>query len=110
MNTRQEQLLKAIIIRCTELEQKRPDFRGNARERIAALGFMTFDEVMGACERGCRASFGSIFGKSATDAERMKLHRDLAALEREGFVTLSKGDGRQRYVRPSTPCAAECND
>jgi hypothetical protein len=42
----------------------------------------------------------SIYGRPATDAERMQLHRDRAALAREGLVTLSQGEGRQRYVQP----------
>ena len=101
MNARQDQLFKAIIAHCADLEHLRPDFRRNARERMAALRFMAFDEVLGVCERGCRASFGSIFGRPATDAERMQLHRDLPVLEREGIATLSRGEGRQRYVQPA---------
>ena len=100
MNARQDQLFKAIIARCDSLEHQQPDFKNNARHRIATVGFMQFDEVLGVSDRGCRASFCSIFGRPATDAERMQLHRDLAVLEREGFVTLSKGEGRQRYVQP----------
>lgn len=99
MNSRQDQLFGAIVARCHFLEHERPDFRANARERIANCGFAMFDEVCGVGDRGCRASFGSIFGRPATDAERMQLHRDLAVLEREGLVTISKGEGRQRYVR-----------
>ena len=100
MNARQDQLFKAIIARCDFLEHEQPDFRANARDRIATLGFAPFDEVLGVGDRGCRASFGSIFGRPATDAERMRLHRDLAVLERAGVVTLSQGEGRQRYVQP----------
>ena len=89
-----------VRLRCSFLEHARPDFRANARERIATLGFALCDEVLGVGDRGCRASFGSIFGRPATDAERMQLHRGLAVLEREGLVSLSQGGGRQRYVQP----------
>ncbi len=100
MNARQDQLLEAIAARCRLLEQGQVDFRNNARARIAECGYQLFDEVLGVGDRGCRASFGSIFGRPATDAERMQLHRDLMVLAREGLVTLSQGEGRQRYVQP----------
>ena len=50
-------------------------------------------------ERGCRATYRSLFGRDGSRAEQEKLRRDLNQMAEAGDVLITL-NGRLRYVKP----------
>ena len=108
MSNRQRQILSAIAQRISELDAMSLDWSRNSRAKIAEHGAARFNEVLHAGERGCRATFLSIFGHTGSRAEQERLRRDLNVMAAAGIVTITTA-GRKRFVRLSASHRSKTN-